>query len=83
MKDGKTKVMDNILIPPNSNVFIIGFKNIEVIEYCINCDANLVVGVDVNLELVEMIKNKYFCKTPLQTDKSMVCSLKKNAIRKC
>ena len=23
MQDGKTKVMDNILIPPNSNVFII------------------------------------------------------------
>ena len=59
MKDGKTKVMDNILIPPNSNVFIIGFKNIEVIEYCINCDANLIVGVDVNLELVEMTKNKF------------------------
>ena len=62
MKDGKINFMDNILISPNSNVFIIGFKNIEIIEHCINCEANLIVGVDVNLELVEMTKSQFLDK---------------------
>ena len=52
-------VFDNIGLQEGDSVFVIGCETGEIIDYCLNHNVKLIVGVDNNLLNIETVKERF------------------------